>query len=324
MADRRSFLLAVCAMVSWSPAHAQKKPPVVAYLGSSTLAPTAIFLDAFKQGMRDSGLVEDRDYTLEFRWAQDHYERFPALAAELVRGKPAVIVVQTIASARAAQQATPSIPIVMAGLTDPVGMGLVASLARPGGNITGLSSMAEDIADKLIEILHTAVPQAKSIAVLYNPANPSNLTFLDRMRTAAVALGTTVRPVEFANADNLEALLIAVMRQPPDALMISADSALHGQRDRISALALRYRLPTIAQLPEYTEAGALLGYGQSRREAHRRTAGYVAKILNGAMPGDLPVEQPTRMVFIVNLKTAKALGLTIPPSLLLRADVVIQ
>ncbi|HYL79193.1 MAG TPA: ABC transporter substrate-binding protein, partial [Candidatus Acidoferrum sp.] len=164
-------------MAAWtlllaSPAHARKKPPVVAYIGTGRQQSTAIFLDAFKEGMRDNGLLEGRDYSLEVRWAEDHYERFPALAAELVRGKPAVIIVATIASARAAQQATRSIPIVMTGLNDPVGEGLVASLARPGGNITGLSSMAEDVTDKLMEILHTAVPKAKSVAVLFNPANP--------------------------------------------------------------------------------------------------------------------------------------------------------
>lgn len=324
MTDRRSFLTAAWVLLLASPAHAQKRPSVVAYIGTGRPQSTAIFLDAFKQGMRDSGLVEGRDYVLEVRWAEDHYERFPALAAELVTGKPAAIIVATIASAQAAQQATRSIPIVMTGLNDPVGAGLVASLAQPGGNITGLSSMAEDVTDKLMEILHTAVPQAKSVAVLFNPANPSNLTLLERTRTVAATLGMTIRPVAFVNADDVDAVFTTLARQPPDALMISADSALHNQRDRISALALRYRLPTIAQLPEYTEAGALMGYGQSRREAYRRTANYVKKILDGAKPSDLPVEQPTRMEFIVNLKTAKALGLTIPQTVLLRADELIQ
>ena len=322
--DRRSFLVAACVVLAQSPARAQKKPPRVAFLGSGREPSTAIFLDAFKQGMRDNGMLEGRDYGLELRWAEGHYERFPALAAELVGGNPAVIIVATIASARAAQQATRSIPIVMTGLNDPVGVGLVASLARPGGNITGLSSMAEDVNDKLVEILHTAIPRAKSIAVLLNPANPSNRTSLDRTRPVAAALGMTVWPVEFTNPDDLDALFAGLMRQPPDALMISADSALHDQRERISALALRHRLATIAQLPEYAEAGALMGYGQSRREAYRRTANYVKKILDGAKPADLPVEQPTRLQLIVNLNTAKALGLMIPQSLLLRADEVIQ
>jgi len=322
--DRRNFLAATCALLLASSANAQKKPPVVAYLGTGSEQSGAIFLDAFKQGMQDGGLFEGRDYLFEAHWAKDHYERFPALAAEVVRDGPAVIVVATIASARAAYQASRSIPIVMTGLNDPVGVGLVASLARPGGNITGLSSMAEDVTDKLVEILHAAVPQAKLVAVLFNPANPSNWTLLDRMRTGAPASGMAIRPVEFSSEDDLDALFVAMVRQGPDALMISADSALHDQRPKISTLALRYRLPTIAQLPEYAEAGALIGYGQSRREAYRRAANYVKKILYGAKPGDLPVEQPTRFQLVLNLKTAKALGITIPQSLLLRADEVIQ
>ena len=322
--NRRTFIVIASALLSGPTVRAQKKLPVVAFLGTGREQSNVIFLDAFKQGMRDNGMFEGRDYLLEVQWAENRYERFPALAAELVRTRPAVIIVSTIASARAVNQATRSIPIVMTGLNDPVGVGLIASLARPGGNITGLSSMAEDVTEKLVEILHAAVPQAKSIAVLFNPANPSNGVLLDRMRNVAGASGIAVRPVEFAGADGLDALFLALARQPPDALVISADSALHDQRDRISALALRYRLPTIAQLPEYTEAGALMGYGQSRREAYRRTANYVRKILEGAKPGDLPVEQPTRMEFVVNLKTAKALGLTIPPPLLLRADAVIE
>ena len=274
--------------------------------------------------MRDGGLLQGRDYLLETRWAEGHYDRFPALAAELVRGNPAVIVVATIASARAAQQATRSIPIVMTGLNDPVGVGLVASLARPGGNITGLSSMAEDVTDKLLELLRTAVPQVRSVAILFNPANPSNGPFVSRIRKIATSMGLAVRPVEVANVNDLDALFIALLKQPPDALIISPDSALHDQREHISALALRDRIPTIAQLPEYTEAGALLGYGQSRREAYGRTAKYVKRILAGAKPGDLPIEQPTRISLIVNLKTARALGLTVPQSLLLRADKVIE
>ena len=321
---RRQFLVATCALFIGSLANAQQKPPVVAYLGTGFEQSGAIFLEAFREEMRGNGMLEGRDYTLEVRWAENHYERFPALAVEVVRGGPAVIVVATIASARAAHQATRSIPIVMTGLNDPVGAGLVASLARPNGNITGLSSMAEDVTDKLIEILHTGVPQAKSVAVLFNPANPSNQTLLDRIRTVAPASGMMIQPVEFVNADDMGALFVAIMRQNPDALMILPDSALHDRRPQISALALTYRLPTIAQLPEYAEAGALMGYGQSRREAYRRTAKYVKKILDGAKPGDLPVEQPTKVELVINLKTARSLGLTIPQSLLLRADEVIQ
>jgi putative ABC transport system substrate-binding protein len=322
--DRRPFIASILVLLALAPASAQKTPPVVAYIGSGRERSTTVFLDSFKQGMRDAGLLEGRDYLLETRWADGDYDRFPALVAELVRASPAVIVVATIASARAAQHATRLIPIVMTGLNDPVGMGLVLSLARPGGNITGLSSNAEDVTDKIVELLRAAVPQAKSVAVLLNTANPSNRAFASRAREIASSLGLTIRLVEMTNVSDLDGLFTALLKHSPDALIISPDSALHDQRELISALALRHRLPTIAQLPEYAEAGALMGYGQSRREAYERTARYVHRILHGAKPQDLPVEQPTRLILAVNLKTARALGLTIPQSLLLRAERVVE
>ena len=211
----------------------------------------------------------------------------------------------------------------MVAINDPVGAGLIASLSRPGGNTTGSANMVEDVTPKLLEILHSAIP-ATDIAVLFNPANPGNRTLFERTRAVAGGFGITVRPVEFTDADALDSNFTALMRQPPGALLVVADSAIFNQRDRIVALALRHRLPTMTHFPEFAAAGALIGYGPSRRALFRRSAIYVKKILAGAKPADLPVEQPTKFELVINLKTAKALGITIPQSLLLRADEVIE
>ena len=324
---RRRFITLVGSAVAWPlVAHAQQLArPVIGFLASGSAHSFAIFVDAFKQGMLDNGMVEDRDYLLDLRFADGDYDRFPTLAAEVVQRRPAVIIVTTISAARAAQRATATIPIVMTGLIDPVGVGLIASLARPGGNTTGLSNMAQDVMPKLVEILRVTFPTIRTIAILFNPTNPANREMMSKEIPAqASSIGVTLRPIEFRGAKELDATFAALGQQPPDALVVMSDAALYDLRERISALALRHRLPTIAYVPEFTDVGALMSYGPPRRAMYRRSADYVKKILAGAKPADLPVEQPTQIELSINLKTAKALGIAIPDGLLARADRVVD
>ena len=323
---RREFITLVGSAVAWPlAARAQHPRPVIGFLVSGSSNSFAIFVNAFKQGMLDNGMVEDRDYLLDLRFADGDYGRFPALADEVVQRKPAAIIVTTISAARAAQRATSTIPIVMTGLIDPVGVGLIASLARPGGNITGLSNMAQDVMPKLVEILRTTFPTIRIIAILFNPNNPANREMMSKEIPAqASSIGVTIRPVEFRSAKELDATFAALGQQPPEALVIMSDAALYDLRERISALALRHRLATIAYVPEFTDVGALMSYGPPRRAMYRRSADYVKKILSGAKPADLPVQQPTQMELSVNLRTAKTLGITIPDGLVARADRIVD
>ncbi len=323
---RREFITLVGSAVAWPlAARAQQPRPVIGFLVSGSSDSFAIFVNAFKQGMLDNGMVEDRDYLLDLRFADGDYGRFPALADEVVQRKPAAIIVTTISAARAAQRATSTIPIVMTGLIDPVGVGLIASLARPGGNITGLSNMAQDVMPKLVEILRTTFPTIRIIAILFNPNNPANREMMSKEIPAqASSIGVTIRPVEFRSAKELDATFAALGQQPPEALVIMSDAALYDLRERISALALRHRLATIAYVPEFTDVGALMSYGPPRRAMYRRSADYVKKILSGAKPADLPVQQPTQMELSINLRTAKTLGITIPDGLVARADRIVD
>jgi len=323
---RREFIKLLGGPVAAWPlaARAQQQAPRIGFLISGRADSFAIFVDAFKQGMRDNGMVEDRDYVLDLRFADGDYSRFPTLAAEVAQGRPAVIVVTTISAARAAQRASATIPIVMTGLIDPVGQGLIVSLARPGGNTTGLANLAQDVMPKLVEILRATFPTIRVIAILFNPANPANRELFKAMPAQASSIGVTVRSVEFRSAGELDATFAALAQQPPEALVVMSDAALYDLRAPISALALRHRLPTIAYVPEFTDAGALMSYGPPRRAMYRRAADYVKKILTGTKPADLPVEQPTQVELSINMQTAKALGITIPDAVLARADRVIE
>jgi putative ABC transport system substrate-binding protein len=291
-------------------------------LGSGASETSAAFVDALKEGLRGNGLIESRDYVLDVRWAEGVYERFPALARDVVQRDPRVILVTTIAAVRAAQRATTTIPIVMTTINDPVGAGLIASLARPGGNTTGIANLTEDVTPKVLDILRAIVPKASIIAILFNPANPSNRVMLEKIRQGSGA-AAAIRSFEF-KPGTLDGTFDQIARQRPDALLVINDAAIIDERAQIATLALRHRIPVFSSIPEMTDAGGLAGYGPPRLELYRRSANYVKKILDGAQPADLPVEQPTRVELSINLKTAKALGLTIPPSLLQRADQVIE
>jgi ABC-type uncharacterized transport system substrate-binding protein len=282
-------------------------------------------VDAFRQGLRDLGYVEGRNLVIVYRGAEGQEERLPALAAELVGLPVEVLVAVGTAATRAAQHATHTIPIVMTGTSDPVAQGLVASLARPGGNITGVSQMMAELPGKRLELLKEAVPQSARVAVLVNPALVTYKARMDNLTMAARALSLHLHVAEVRSADELDTAFAVMTREGADALMVLSDPALMDTLcSQVAALAATKRLPAMYDWKMYVEAGGLMSYGPSLTERHRHAATYVAKIFKGANPADLPVEQPTKLELVINLKTAKALGLTIAPSLLLRADEVIQ
>ena len=264
-----------------------------------------------------------RDYVLEARFAEGDYDRFPALARDLQQANVSIIVPSTIAAVRAAQQLSPPIPVVMPAINDPVGTGLIASLARPGGHTTGMATLHEDVTPKLLEFLGLLVPRATALAALYNPANPSNVAFLQRLRSEGADRGISLSEFAFKPSP-MGGTFSALMARQPDALQILADSALLEYANRIAALALTQHLPTLCSVADIAEDGVLLAYGSSHSELHRRSAYYVKRILNGAIPSDLPVEQATRISLSINLATAKALSLDVPAQLLARADEVIE
>jgi putative ABC transport system substrate-binding protein len=282
-------------------------------------------VDAFRQGLRDLGYVEGQNLVIAYRGAEGQEERLPALAAELVGLPVEVIVAVGPTATRAAQYATRTIPIVMTGTGDPVGAGFVASLAQPGGNITGLSLMMVELPGKRLELLKETVPQSTRVAVLANPAFPFYQLYVNNLTVAAHALGLHLQVVEVRSAEELPPAFAAMTREGADALMVLSDPALMDNLlGRVADLAATHRLPAMYNWKMYAEAGGLMSYGPSLPDSHRRAATYVDKILKGAKPADLPVEQPTKFELVINLKTAQVLGITIPPTLLFQADEVIR
>jgi putative tryptophan/tyrosine transport system substrate-binding protein len=283
-------------------------------------------LEAFRQGLRELDYVEGQNLVIEDRYAEGRDERLPDLATELVRLQVDVIVAGGSNAIRAAQDATRTIPIVMAGTGDPVGQGFIASLAHPGGNITGLSALGAELPGKRLELLKEIAPQSGRVAVLANPASPNHASTMHNLTRAAQVLGLHLHVVELRHADELDSAFAAMTQARADALLVIDDSQLlNRQRARVVAnLAAQHRLPAMHGWREYVDAGLLMSYGPSQLDMQRRTAVYVAKILKGAKPADLAVEQPTKFELVINLKTAQALGITIPPALLILADEVIQ
>jgi ABC-type uncharacterized transport system substrate-binding protein len=282
-------------------------------------------LAAFRQGMRDLGYAEGQNISIEPRWAEGRFERLPDLAAELVRLKVDVIVSVVTQATLAAKNATRTIPIVLVAAGDPVGSGLVPNLARPGGNVTGPSTMYAELAGKQLELLMTTAPKVSRVAVLWNPANAAwQVQMLRQTENAARALGLQRQLLEARGPDELEGAFAAMTRERANALLVQVDVifALHAQR--IADLAAKHRMPAMYGAKEHVGAGGLMSYAPNVLDVFRRAATYVDKILRGAKPGDLPVEQPTAFELVINLKTAKALGLKIPPSVLARADQVIE
>jgi putative ABC transport system substrate-binding protein len=327
MVRRREFITLVGgAAVTWPlTALAQKAPIVIGFLGSQAPPPPRDAQGrAIEQGFLENGLVEGRDYVVENRFTGGDEARFPELARELAQKNVRIIMTNTPAGVRAAQRLDPPVPVVMTNMNDPVGAGLIASLAHPGNHTTGTASLNEDVTPKLLEFVREIVPKASVLAVLFNPQNPTNPMMMDNLRAKAAPFGITVFPFGLKSPDELEAAFDTFAIRRPDALQIISDPRTSDLGGRIAALAIAHRLPTFSNNLVFVEAGCLMSYSASLRKILRRTGYYVKKILDGANPGDLPVEQPTGLELFINLKTAKALGIEIPPTLLARADQVIE
>jgi len=326
--ERRTFIGVIAGGILAAPlaARAQQaaKVPRIGFLGNSTAALEVNLVGPFREGLGELGYAEGRNILIEYRWAEGKYERFPALIAELIALKVDVIVTAGTPASLAVRKATTSIPLVMVAVGDPIGVGLVASLARPGGNVTGLSSIAPELEGKRLELLREVVPKLSHIAVLWNPDNPFHAGSLKETRAAAQVLGIKVQLLGVRVSEEFPAAFAAILRERPGALLVLADRLFLHNRARIVDFEAKHRLPGVYAYRELVEAGGLMSFGPSYPGMHRRAAYYVDKILKGFKPADLPVEQPTKFELMINLKAAKALGLTIPPSVLQRADQIIQ
>jgi len=321
-----AILLGVFLLAAPPAAEAQAPPkvPRIGFLTPRSPTDNLSTLEAFRQRLRELGYVEGQNIAIEYRFGEGRPERLPALAAELVRLKVDVIVTGASPAHEAAKQATSTIPIVFAVAGDPVADGLVASLARPGGNITGLATMGAAVVGKQLELLKEVAPKVSRVAVLQNPSNHGHPPTLRQAEGAARALGLQLQILQALTPSEIDAAFAAMSRQRAGGVLVLRDGLFLAQRTQIAALAAKSRLPVVYGFREEAEAGGLMAYGADVALMYRRAATYVDRILKGAKPADLPVEQPTKFDLIINLKTAKALGLTIPPSLLQRADQIIQ
>ena len=322
-------LLAASVLICFQLAEAQqpKKVPRIGYLSQLDPAGESARSEPFRLALRERGYIEGQNIAIEYRYAEGKLDRFPELAAELVRLKVDIIVAAGGDSLiRAAKNATKTIPIVMAGRgIDPVEAGLVESLARPGGNVTGITYLSAELGGKRLELLKEAVPKIARVAVLYDPATPrSVLDVKEVLPVAARALGLTIRSWEVRDADGFERVFAALNKQRPDGLYVPGGPLMDANQKRIVGFALKSRLPSMYSNREFVDAGGLMSYGADLADSYRRVAYYVDRILKGAKPADLPVEQPTKFELVINLKTAKQIGLTIPQSVLYRADRVIK
>jgi putative tryptophan/tyrosine transport system substrate-binding protein len=324
MKRRELMLLVAGALTAARTLRAQQKPmPVIGYLGSESPGPMAPFVAAFLQGLGETGYVEGQNVAIEYRWAEGDYDRLAALAADLVRRRVDVIATLGIPSALAAKSATSTIPVVFS-VGDPVERGLVASLARPGGNLTGVSLLNVELMPKRLELISELVPQAGVIALLVNPNNPNTERTIRDMEEAARAKGVQLDILKAGTESEIDAAFASLVQLPAGALVVVGDPLFINRREQLVALASRHAVPAIYALREYAAAGGLISYGTSFTAAYRQLGTYAGKILQGAKPADLPVQQPTTFELVVNLKTAKALGLTIPQMILGRADEIIE
>jgi ABC-type uncharacterized transport system substrate-binding protein len=307
-----------------SQAQHPKKVPRIGYLTAASLSAIATRTAAFRQGLHELGYVEGKNIVIEWRSSEGKADRLPGLAAELVHLNADIIVAGGPIATRSAKEATVTIPIVMAFDNDPVGNGFVASLARPGGNITGLSTLSPEISGKQLELLKEIVPRLSRVAVFRNSTQPGNAQVLKEMELATGAFGVQLQYLEIRGPKDIETAFRAASKGHADAVVALASAVLISQRTQIADFAIKSRLPTIYERQEFVEAGGLITYGMSISDLDRRAATYVDKILKGAKPADLPVEQPKKFELAINLKAAKQIGLTIPPNVLARADKVIR
>jgi putative tryptophan/tyrosine transport system substrate-binding protein len=320
------FVLSVVILSSTHLAQAQQstKIPRIGYLGFGSSSDNPARIEAFRQGLRELGYVEGKSIFIEWRSAEGNTDRLPSLAAELIRLKVDVIITNGPYSTRAAKEATITIPIVMASVGDPVGDGVVASLTRPGGNITGLSTLSPELSGKRLELLKEIVPKLSRVAVFGSSTNPNTAGSLREVELAAGALKVKLQYLDVLSPKDIETAFRAAVKARAEAVLALGGSLFNSQRIQIVELAVKSRLPAIYGSQATVEAGGLMSYGVTNLDLDRRAATYVDKILKGAKPADLPVEQPTKFEFIINLKAAKQIGLTIPPNVLVRADKVIR
>ena len=328
--DRRRFLLSSLVGALAAPLAAEAQQPAgkvyrIGLLSNAASNGPQPISEGFRQGLREHGWVEGQNILIDYRFAENRNDRLPTLAAELVRLKVDIIIAMATPATAAAKNATRTIPIVMVGIGDPVGNGFVTSLARPGGNVTGstYSGAAMEIFAKQLELLVEAVPKVSRVAILSNPTNRNHPAWMKEIKDASRSLGVQLQLLEASGPNEFDGAFAAMARQRAEALLLLADSLFIAHPTRLAALVAKYRLPTLGYR-ELVEAGALVSYGPSLSDLGRHAATYVDKILKGVKPADLPVEQPTKLELVINLKTARALGLTIPPSLLARADQVIE
>jgi putative ABC transport system substrate-binding protein len=324
---RREFITVLGGAATWPlAARAQQKTmPVIGVLLPTSTSPSAPLIGAFRQGLSEAGYVEGQNVAIEYRYAEDHYDRLPALAADLVDRKVDLIVANSPPAALAAKSATSTIPIVFRGGADPVGDGLVASLARPGGNLTGVSMLLDELTAKRLVLLTELVPRAQVIALLMNPSNRTSAERVIReVEEAARTRGSQLHVLKAGSEGEIDTAFASLVELQAGALVVAADPFLSSRREQIVALASRHAVPSIYAWREFTAAGGLISYGASLTSAFRLVGHYAGKVLKGTKPADLPVQQPTTFELVINLKTAKALGLAVPPTVLAIADEVIE
>ena len=325
MRRRELLLLATAMTASARSLRAQQRAmPVIGFLNTGSPDTDLPFVVAFRQGLGDAGFVEGQNVAMEHRWAEGHYDRLPVLVGELVSRKVDVIAAGGDAAVIAAKGATSTIPIVFFNGGDPLAMGLIASLAHPGGNLTGFSTFAAELLPKRLELLSELAPQARVIAMLVNPSDPNAERFINEMEQVARAKGVNLRILKAGTEGEIDDAFASLVQLRADGLIVSPNAFFVSRREQLVALASRYAVPAIYPRRQFATAGGLISYGSSLTAVYRRMGIYVGKILNGAKPADLPVQQPSIFQLVVNLKTAKVLGLTVPPSILARADEVIE
>jgi putative ABC transport system substrate-binding protein len=324
---RRDFAALLCTAVVLRPRATPAQPatmPVIGVLASNSAVDFEPFVPVFRAGLEQRGFGEGRNVRIEYRWADGHYDRLPGLAAELVRIPVAVLVATGVTAALAAKASTTTIPVVFHTGGDPVRFGLVASLAKPGGNVTGVVSLNKILVPKQLELLHELVPKVDVIAFLVNPNNGVVGSDTSSMREAAQAKGLRLQILEARNKTEIGTAFARLIQRRAGALVVQVDPFLEGRHEQLAGLAARHAVPAMGAYPEFAEAGGLISYGTSRADAYRLAGNYTGRILKGERPADLPVQQSVKVELVINLKTAKALGVTVPSSLLARADRIIQ
>ena len=322
--NRREFITLLGGATVACPLSAraqQAGPPVVGFLSSASLETELV---AFRAGLRESGYIEGRDVSVEYRWAHDEGDRLPPLAADLVRRQVSVIIATNNAATLAAKSATSTIPIVFLVSVDPVAFGLAATLNRPGGNLTGVTTLNVELLPKRLQLLQEVIPRAKSMALLINPTNPAAATDAQNAQKAASALGLQLHIQHASTAPEFTRAFADVVRLQVGGLAIAADRFFNTRSEQLAALALHHAVPTVYQYRDFAAAGGLMSYGSSNTDLYRQGGVYIGRILRGEKPGDMPVQQSTKFQLIVNVKTANTLGLTLPPTLLIRADEVVE